>query len=92
MFTFYQSFVVRHGLPAKSAVTSPRLQFDALEGRVIHATKYWTEANIADGLNALAICIEMVFFSAFMMWAYTWKEYQIPGQQRTPIGKPLWDR
>ncbi|KAJ3933873.1 MAG: DUF300-domain-containing protein [Lentinula lateritia] len=32
--------------------------FDALEGRVIHATQYWTETNIADGLNALAICIE----------------------------------
>ncbi|KAJ3792380.1 organic solute transporter Ostalpha-domain-containing protein [Lentinula aff. detonsa] len=30
--------------------------FDALEGRVIHATQYWTETNIADGLNALAIC------------------------------------
>lgn len=45
-----------------------------LEGRVIHgsshqnlpdvplnlfpATKYWTEANIADGLTALATCIE----------------------------------
>lgn len=65
--------------------------FTALEGRVIHATQYWTEANIADGLNALAICIEMVFFSAFMMWAYTWREYRIPGQPWTPVGKPLWD-
>ena len=36
-----------------------RWQFDALEGRVIKATQYWTEANIADGLNALAICIEV---------------------------------
>ncbi|KAJ3893147.1 DUF300-domain-containing protein [Lentinula edodes] len=32
--------------------------FDALEGRVIHATEYWSETNIADGLNALTICIE----------------------------------
>jgi len=49
-------------------------QFAMLEGRVIHgssrtsypdpflnlllATQYWTEANIADGLTALATCIE----------------------------------
>ncbi|EKM50991.1 uncharacterized protein PHACADRAFT_187607 [Phanerochaete carnosa HHB-10118-sp] len=65
--------------------------FDALEGNVIHATHFWTEANIADGLNGLTICIEMVFFSAFMMWAYTWKEYKVPGEPRTRIGKPLWD-
>ncbi|OCH86292.1 DUF300-domain-containing protein [Obba rivulosa] len=67
------------------------LVFDALEGRVIHATKYWTETNIADGLNALAVCIEMVFFSAFMMWAYSWNEYKIPGQPKTSIGRPLLD-
>ena len=33
--------------------------FDWLEGRVIHATQYWTETNIADGLTALTICIEV---------------------------------
>ncbi|KAG7439476.1 DUF300-domain-containing protein [Guyanagaster necrorhizus] len=49
--------------------------FSWLEGRVIHATEYWTAANIANGLNALAICIEMVFFSALMLWAYTPAEY-----------------
>ncbi|KAI0338800.1 DUF300-domain-containing protein [Trametopsis cervina] len=66
--------------------------FSFLEGRVIKATQYWTEANIADGLNALAICIEMVFFSAFMMWAYSWSEYKVPGQPRTwNIFRPLWD-
>ena len=26
---------------------------------MIKATEYWTETNIADGLNALAICIEV---------------------------------
>ncbi|EMD36088.1 hypothetical protein CERSUDRAFT_115994 [Gelatoporia subvermispora B] len=67
------------------------LVFDALEGRVIHATQYWTETNIADGLNALAVCIEMVFFSAFMMWAYSPSEYKIPGQPKTSIGRPLLD-
>ncbi|KAL1736787.1 organic solute transporter Ostalpha-domain-containing protein [Schizophyllum commune] len=47
-----------------------------LEGRVIHATQYWTETNIANGLNALAICIEMVFFSLAMWWAYNPSEYK----------------
>ncbi|KAI0073973.1 DUF300-domain-containing protein [Panus rudis PR-1116 ss-1] len=65
--------------------------FSALEGHVIHETTYWTEENIADGLNALAICIEMVFFSAFMMWAYNWNEYKSEGRPKTSIWRPLWD-
>jgi len=65
--------------------------FSALEGRVIKATQYWTAANIADGLNALAICIEMVFFATLMMWAYTVKEYKVPGAKKTSIWRPLWD-
>ncbi|KAL1757895.1 organic solute transporter Ostalpha-domain-containing protein [Schizophyllum commune] len=32
--------------------------------------------NIANGLNALAICIEMVFFSLAMWWAYNPSEYK----------------
>ncbi|KAH9940132.1 organic solute transporter Ostalpha-domain-containing protein [Epithele typhae] len=67
------------------------LVFSALEGRVIHGTQYWTETNVADGLNALAICIEMVVFSAFMLYAYTWKEYVIPGRPKTGVWRPLWD-
>jgi len=66
--------------------------FSALEGRVIKATQYWTETNIANGLNALAICIEMVFFSGLMMWAYPSKEYRrAPGTPATSIWRPLWD-
>ncbi|KAK7053302.1 hypothetical protein VNI00_003928 [Paramarasmius palmivorus] len=65
--------------------------FSALEGRVIHATQYWTESNISNGLNALAICIEMIFFSILMWWAYNVREYKIPGQAPTSIWKPLWD-
>jgi hypothetical protein len=64
---------------------------DSLEGSVIQATQYWTSTNIADGLNALAICIEMVFFSILMMWAYTWNEYKIEGAPKTSIWRPLWD-
>ncbi|KAI0086030.1 DUF300-domain-containing protein [Irpex rosettiformis] len=66
--------------------------FSFLEGRVIKGTQYWTEANIADGLNALAICIEMVFFSSFMLWAYSYNEYVVPGEPLTKnIFRPLWD-
>ncbi|KAF9788384.1 DUF300-domain-containing protein [Thelephora terrestris] len=65
--------------------------FAMLEGHVIHATQYWTEYNIADGLTALATCIEMVFFAALMMWAYPWTEYVEPGREKTSIWRPLWD-
>ncbi|KAF8973229.1 DUF300-domain-containing protein [Flammula alnicola] len=67
--------------------------FSALEGRVIKATQFWTATNIANGLNALTICIEMILFSAFMMWAYPYNEYKRPaGTPPTSIWKPLWDR
>ncbi|KAF6754667.1 organic solute transporter Ostalpha-domain-containing protein, partial [Ephemerocybe angulata] len=66
--------------------------FKALQGRVIHATTYWTETNIANGLNALAICVEMVIFAGLMWWAYTAKEYTRPaGTPATGMWKPLWD-
>ncbi|TRM60659.1 organic solute transporter Ostalpha-domain-containing protein [Schizophyllum amplum] len=65
--------------------------FEALEGRVIHATQYWTETNIANGLNALAICIEMVFFSVAMWWAYSPGEYKKQRSRPTSVWKPLWD-
>ena len=58
----------------------------------IEETTYWTTTNIANGLNALAICVEMVFFSALMFWAYTWKEYKVKeGMKNTSIWRPLWD-
>ena len=34
------------------------VKFNALKGRVIHGNQFWTATNVADGLNALAICIE----------------------------------
>jgi len=75
-FTFYQSFV-----------------FNTLQGHgVIKGTTYWTATNIADGLNALATCIEMVFFAAFMMWAYSWNEYATNDGSHTSIWRALWDR
>ncbi|KAL0948350.1 hypothetical protein HGRIS_010936 [Hohenbuehelia grisea] len=65
--------------------------FKFLEGKVIHETPYWTTTNIANGLNAFAICIEMVFFSLLMMWAYSAKEYKKAGQGSTSVWQPLWD-
>jgi hypothetical protein len=32
------------------------------------ATQYWTAANIADGLNALTICIEVSHYLLNTMW------------------------
>ncbi|KAI0690362.1 organic solute transporter Ostalpha-domain-containing protein [Cytidiella melzeri] len=79
MFTFYQSFVVSC-IEIKDA------------NATCVATAYWTEANIADGLNALAICIEMVLFSALMLWAYSYHDYIIPGEKKTWfILRPIWD-
>ena len=33
----------------------------------------------------------MVVFSAFMMYAYTWKEYVVDGRPKTGVGRPLLD-
>ncbi|KAI0280625.1 DUF300-domain-containing protein [Russula aff. rugulosa BPL654] len=66
--------------------------FTVLENRVIHGTEFWTSTNIADGLNALTTCIEMIFFAALMMWSFNWKEYEVqPGERHTSIWRPLWD-
>jgi len=66
--------------------------FTALEGTVIHGNQFWTATNIADGLTALTTCIEMVFFSILMWWAYTPKEYtREQGSPATSIWRPLWD-
>jgi hypothetical protein len=34
----------------------------------------------------------MIFFSIFMMWAFTWNTYKVnPGERHTSIWRPLWD-
>ncbi|WVQ71333.1 hypothetical protein IAR50_000861 [Cryptococcus sp. DSM 104548] len=61
-FTFYQSFL-----------------FSILQSHgVIKATALWTATNVSDGLAALCTCIEMVFFSIYMGWAYNWTDYTDP--------------
>ncbi|KJA22431.1 hypothetical protein HYPSUDRAFT_41052 [Hypholoma sublateritium FD-334 SS-4] len=63
-----------------------------LNVKIIKATDYWTVVNIKDGLNALLICIEMVFFSALMWWAYPAREYsRKPGQSATAdFAREIW--
>jgi hypothetical protein len=75
MFTWYQGFV-----------------FSALESYgVIKATEFWTTSNIVDGLNSLTTTIEMIIFSAWMMWAFPASEYKSKGSGHTGILSPLWD-
>lgn len=57
----------------------------------IKATTYWTVDNVANGLSALCLTIEMVFFSVFMIWAYPVSEYKPRGVGTTSIWKPLID-
>ncbi|KAG8980694.1 hypothetical protein FRB93_009067 [Tulasnella sp. JGI-2019a] len=76
-FTFYQSFV-----------------FNILADHgVIKATSFWTSTNIVDGLNALATCIEMMFFAALIIWAYPASEYHegIAEGKKRSAWKAIWD-
>jgi len=73
--TFYQSFVF--SILSKTGT--------------IKASTYWTVDNVANGLSALCLTIEMVFFSCFMIWAYPVSEYKGRGKGRTSIWRPLLD-
>jgi hypothetical protein len=61
MFTFYQSFVVCLviSMTTQLCLVIHAVKFSLLTDHVIHGTEFWTSTNIADGLNALAICIEV---------------------------------
>lgn len=41
---------------------------------VIKGTAMWTATNVSDGLSALCTCVEMVIFSIYMGWAYSWSD------------------
>nr|XP_019050727.1 hypothetical protein I302_01168 [Kwoniella bestiolae CBS 10118]OCF29657.1 hypothetical protein I302_01168 [Kwoniella bestiolae CBS 10118] len=81
-FTFYQSFL-----------------FSILQTyNVIKGTALWTATNVSDGLSALCTCVEMVFFSIYMGWAYNWTDYtdplKNPHQRHTSIKtyfQAIWD-
>ncbi|KAI5474436.1 hypothetical protein MNV49_003269 [Pseudohyphozyma bogoriensis] len=68
MITFYQSFI-----------------FSVLEDYgVIKATEFWTATNVADGLQALCTCCEMVIFSIVFHFAFTANPYKL----QRPVGAP----
>jgi len=59
-FTFYQGFL-----------------FSLLQSHnVIKGTTYWTATNVADGLQALCTCVEMVLFAALMLWSFNSRDYR----------------
>ncbi|KAJ2162353.1 hypothetical protein GGF46_000717 [Coemansia sp. RSA 552] len=59
---------------------------------VIKETKYFTADNVAEGLTALIICIEMVLFAAFFIKAFPVAPYKRPsGSKRTPARRALVD-
>lgn len=57
----------------------------------IKGTTYWTVDNVANGLSALCLTVEMVFFAGFMIWSYPVSEYKPRGQGTTSIWRPLLD-
>ncbi|KAJ1675927.1 hypothetical protein EV182_000314 [Spiromyces aspiralis] len=58
---------------------------------VIHDSRLWTKDNVIDGLNALFICAEMVIFSIFYFWAFSYKEYKhAPMDKYYPSRRQLW--
>ncbi|EIW65413.1 hypothetical protein TREMEDRAFT_36313, partial [Tremella mesenterica DSM 1558] len=81
-FTFYQSFI-----------------FSILQNyNVIKGTTFWTADNVSDGLSALCTTVEMVFFSIYMGWAYSWTDYTStkmnPYQRKTGVAtyfQAIWD-
>ncbi|KAF8476290.1 DUF300-domain-containing protein [Russula ochroleuca] len=65
--------------------------FNAMKNRVLHGSQFWTSTNVADGLTAFTTCIEMIFFSLFMMWSFSWMPYHVqPGEPHTSVWRPLW--
>ncbi|KAF8515634.1 organic solute transporter Ostalpha-domain-containing protein [Gautieria morchelliformis] len=66
-------------------VTIPFIQ------QLLATTKFWTSTNVANGLNALTLCIEMVFFSLFMWWAFPVSEYEHVNAPRRSAWRALLD-
>lgn len=76
-------------------VTIPFLQqllFSVLQGAgVLEGTKFWTSTNVANGLNALATCFEMVIFSLYMCWAFPVSEYADDSRPKRSAWRAIWD-
>jgi len=48
---------------------------------VIHATEYWSSANVEFGLGAIALTVEMFLFCILFVFAYSHKEFIEPGKR-----------
>lgn len=75
-------------LSSRASATCARLTFLF---ETFSATLYWSRDNITASINALAVCIEMVFFSIAMIWAYPVSPYKAKSGRKTSIGRPILD-
>ncbi|KAK4703675.1 hypothetical protein P7C70_g2541, partial [Phenoliferia sp. Uapishka_3] len=74
MITFYQGFL-----------------FSVLQDyNVIKGTAYWTAENVADGLQALCTCCEMVIFSVVFLFAFSHKPYAAARPADAPHTSVFW--
>ncbi|KAK9704094.1 hypothetical protein K7432_010375 [Basidiobolus ranarum] len=58
---------------------------------IIKETEYWTEHNISTGVQAILICVEMVFFSFLHIKAFDYRGYRPKGRDRLPVFRALVD-
>ncbi|ORY02715.1 DUF300-domain-containing protein [Basidiobolus meristosporus CBS 931.73] len=58
---------------------------------IIKETEYWTEHNISTGVQAILICVEMVFFSFLHVKAFDYRGYRPKGRDRLPVFRALVD-
>jgi len=56
----------------------------AADRGLIKETKFWTVANISDGLNSLLICLEMIIFSIYFAVAFDYRPYRPDDRKHTP--------
>ncbi|RKP10399.1 organic solute transporter Ostalpha-domain-containing protein, partial [Thamnocephalis sphaerospora] len=58
---------------------------------LIHETEYWTKANIANGLNSIIICFEMIIFATLHVKAFDYRPYRPENRKRTKIWRGFVD-
>jgi len=51
---------------------------------LIHPTKYWTQANVVNGIQSLLICVEFIVFAIMLSRVFDYREYRPVDRRRTP--------
>jgi len=51
---------------------------------LIHQTKYWTQANVVNGIQSLLVCIEFIVFAIMLSRVFDYREYRPADRRRTP--------